>query len=902
VVFGISGNTSLSLPSSPQYGVKVGGFLDPQAEYVHKVVQVCTYASTLGASVSQPRDYLLTRVINLSIPAPPQMETYPAPPCSQELFEQASAMEHPRKRPCVSQVMDKDTLDPDLDLQESRARNDLRLKSTFEAIFRKFEHDFTGIGDEIDFQTGEIVVNNGHIKGMRSEHDIGDRKKGPSEDLGASTTAIGEGLRFRETSSLLSDDFDTLSNCGHKEVKVCAHIGVQSVDDDVDSLLGSEQDPDVRTEQDPQMEDIWSTGDGLRDKTTVNNSAPHQELPSQQAILAQFGPTLGLQIADLASKMRNPNGAPVEEAWRVPDLPAPPPTQRPILKSLINTRRERSVSPLKQMSLWAPSRSIGRPKKDRSVALSKWTPTGNSSFTVRAEVPLPDNTQTNGSPSRHTPSRREKGLDLYPTKHFNTVGHHRNQPRSVSENASYTTPKSSPFDNPNTSRNSRGSSLKRKRLQQSTQRTKTLNEGGQSPKKQGIKQHITPGQITTHHCRADCRALASPHSNPSPLSQRKQLTYCARWTLQEEELLWHLKEKTDLAYNQLVEYFPGRTKGNIRAHYLLMAPSSTSKPENSKTLFRPLYTPAEDELLVELRSNKALPWKEIMTSFPTRTANALTQRYCRILQVTTPCTKQTTSAKSSSATSEDLLHIDSGNPSLGATPSEQKLPKEHTNTVCLHGEHVARSSPQRTEADPRALCKVTDTARPLFPSRLMEETPLRDRTSKLDPPPSEAFKVVIQTSTSKQRQQIAHEEGVTMVMATPDSDHRPQCQSKDISMERTPPLNENISGRSESSHVKISQSRDAKSTPTASGKHKTTKSRTSQAAGTRASLKAMTPRSQAALVSLLGDGTDDEDELSKSANVIGGSKDRPLEFPNRTVGQGCMGGKICDRRFCFKCM
>lgn len=798
--------------------------------------------------------------------------------------------------------MDKDTLDPDLDLQESRARNDLRLKSTFEAIFRKFEHDFTGIGDEIDFQTGEIVVNNGHIKGMRSEHDIGDRKKGPSEDLGTSMTAFGEGLRVRETSSLLSDDFDTLSNCGHKKVKVWAHIGGQSVDDDVDSLLGSEQDPDVPTEQDPQMEDIWSTGDGLRNKTTVNNSAPHQELPSQQAILFQFGPTLGLQIADLVSRMRNPNGAPVEEAWRVPDLPAPPPTQKPILKSLINMRRERSVSPLNQMSLWAPSSSIGRPKKDRSVALSKWTPTGNNSFTARSEVPLPENTQTNGSPSRHTPSPQENGLDLYPTKQFNTVGHHRNQPQSVGENASYTTPKSSLSDNPDTSRDSRGSSLKRKRLQQSTQRTKTLNDGGQSLKTQGIKQHISPGQITTHHYRADCRALVSPRSSQSPLSQRKQLTYCARWTLKEEELLSHLKEKTDLAYNQLVEYFPGRTKGNIRAHYLLMAPSSSSKPENSKMPFRSLYTPEEDKLLVELRSNKALPWKEIITSFPTRTAHALRQRYCKISQVTTTYTNQSTSAEASSATSEDLLHIDSGKPSLGATPSEQKLLEEHTKTHCLHGEHVARSSPQRTEADPRALCKVTDTARPLFPSRMLEQAPLRDRTSKMDPPQSEAFKVVIQSSTSKQRQHIAHKEGVTTVITTPDSDHRLQCQSKDISVERTPPLNGNISGRSESSQTKSIQSRTSKSTPTASGMRKITKSRTSQAAGTKASLKAMTPGSKAALVSLLGDVTDDEDELSKSANVIGGLKDRLLEFPNRTVGQGCMGGKICDRSFCFKCM
>ncbi|KAI4129472.1 MAG: hypothetical protein LQ347_003766 [Umbilicaria vellea] len=63
--------------------------------------------------------------------------------------------------------------DPRLEIHELRARNDFKLKSAFETIFDKYGQDFSGLGDEIDLETGEIVVNNGHILGMRDEVDVG---------------------------------------------------------------------------------------------------------------------------------------------------------------------------------------------------------------------------------------------------------------------------------------------------------------------------------------------------------------------------------------------------------------------------------------------------------------------------------------------------------------------------------------------------------------------------------------------------------------------------------------------------------------------------------------------------------------------------------------------------------
>lgn len=61
--------------------------------------------------------------------------------------------------------------DPSFMLAKGRAEAAFQLKSRFEDIFAKYEKDFTGIGDEIDLETGEVVVDNGHLSSMRSMKD-----------------------------------------------------------------------------------------------------------------------------------------------------------------------------------------------------------------------------------------------------------------------------------------------------------------------------------------------------------------------------------------------------------------------------------------------------------------------------------------------------------------------------------------------------------------------------------------------------------------------------------------------------------------------------------------------------------------------------------------------------------
>jgi len=82
----------------------------------------------------------------------------------------ATPMERPLKRIRTSLP---EAPEDAIDLQVERERNDLNLKGAFEDIIKKYSKDFTDVGDEIDLETGEIIINNGHLSRMRDERDTG---------------------------------------------------------------------------------------------------------------------------------------------------------------------------------------------------------------------------------------------------------------------------------------------------------------------------------------------------------------------------------------------------------------------------------------------------------------------------------------------------------------------------------------------------------------------------------------------------------------------------------------------------------------------------------------------------------------------------------------------------------
>ncbi|KAK3945383.1 hypothetical protein QBC46DRAFT_349761 [Diplogelasinospora grovesii] len=88
--------------------------------------------------------------------------------------------------------------DPGYQFERSRAFAAFKLKSAFERIFEKYEKDFTGVGDEIDLATGEIVVDNGHIQSLKEANDDDASQDGSvdeEEEQGAQDKSTGNSIR-----------------------------------------------------------------------------------------------------------------------------------------------------------------------------------------------------------------------------------------------------------------------------------------------------------------------------------------------------------------------------------------------------------------------------------------------------------------------------------------------------------------------------------------------------------------------------------------------------------------------------------------------------------------------------------------------------------------------------------
>lgn len=61
--------------------------------------------------------------------------------------------------------------DPAYQFELARDNALYKLQSRFENIFAKYGRDFTGIGDEVDLVTGQILVDNGHLQSLQSVKD-----------------------------------------------------------------------------------------------------------------------------------------------------------------------------------------------------------------------------------------------------------------------------------------------------------------------------------------------------------------------------------------------------------------------------------------------------------------------------------------------------------------------------------------------------------------------------------------------------------------------------------------------------------------------------------------------------------------------------------------------------------
>ncbi|MCJ1435869.1 hypothetical protein MMC27_005245 [Xylographa pallens] len=242
---------------------------------------------------------------------------------------------------------------PQEQLLQKRARNDLRLKSRFESIFEKFGKDFTGVGDEIDFQTGKIVVNNGHLTTMQGELDA-------------------EGLANEE---------DELATVTPPKLNFSQHFRRNGA-----SLTRSQEDEEHSAQivqEGPYGPEVACIGSSIAAAIKMEDgssydSSVHGELFIARNILSQLsclGPHIRKSIAYVQRSANTSKVVSVETedltvdpVWRVPvilhpNLSTPSEETRERQKSVPEEPRlvspERSPSPTGQ-SLWSLARPVSR--------------------------------------------------------------------------------------------------------------------------------------------------------------------------------------------------------------------------------------------------------------------------------------------------------------------------------------------------------------------------------------------------------------------------------------------------------------------------------------------------------------------------------------------------------------
>ncbi|KAK4066377.1 hypothetical protein Trihar35433_6804 [Trichoderma harzianum] len=278
-------------------------------------------------------------------------------------------MEPPAKRRRMSQwLLDKDNADeddelasqpfeveakrdPDYKLSVERAYADQRFQITMAHIFEKYGRDFEGIGDEIDLVTGEIVVNNGHVRNMRDEGDVGG---GLAGDLADGEDDEDEGI-------LLEDLFDDEEEDGDEvrgQEKSQGGFGAKS-----QNIIDMDDDEEDRIIQGREASrDSHSTalvlGSSSRNTLDVSKAVARSSLYAAQG----FASSTELPFAsspfsfDRSPFVMEPWGFPGQFAdplWDQPELFAvhqPQKQQLPIKPSRYNFPSQSGES-----SIWAPN-------------------------------------------------------------------------------------------------------------------------------------------------------------------------------------------------------------------------------------------------------------------------------------------------------------------------------------------------------------------------------------------------------------------------------------------------------------------------------------------------------------------------------------------------------------------
>ncbi|KAH0492506.1 hypothetical protein TgHK011_007455 [Trichoderma gracile] len=327
-------------------------------------------------------------------------------------------MEPPAKRRRMSQLLlDKDNADedddelafrpfeveakrdPDYKLSVERAYADQRFQATMAHIFEKYGRDFEGIGDEIDLVTGEIVVNNGHVRNMRDEGDVGDGLRG---DLADGEDDEDEGILLEDLYGDEEEDEEEETRDKKNPVglgREGAHSGNDADDDD-------EEDRIIQGRQ--ATRDSHSTALVLGSSSRNASLARTSPFGVHNASPLHFEPPTELPFASSPFSF---DGSPfASDPWGYPGQYSDPLWDRPDLFAV--QRPPSQQLPLKPSRYHFPA---------RSGKSSIWAP--GSRFRAEDEEPLPSAFAVTFG--RHMLPRRRKILKhplLLPSTNLNGQG------------------------------------------------------------------------------------------------------------------------------------------------------------------------------------------------------------------------------------------------------------------------------------------------------------------------------------------------------------------------------------------------------------------------------------------------------------------------------------------------
>ncbi|KAI9763629.1 MAG: hypothetical protein M1835_007765, partial [Candelina submexicana] len=219
--------------------------------------------------------------------------------------------------------------------------------STFESIFEKYSKDFSTVGDEIDLETGEIVINNGHLRKMRDEQDAG-------KLLNMLMAAPG--------------DYDDLGDYEAEEIERKAILAIPELEDFFAESHNKENAGGAWTATEENRASLLDSGleetlviETNGDGSTLSSSP--SELPSSTDILRQFGTNLGPRIIQYVAHLQAGSNSKVKPFWHTPALPQPPSEKANVVQSIQNPLPQDRASSPTVHSIWGSEGTKAQAKK-----------------------------------------------------------------------------------------------------------------------------------------------------------------------------------------------------------------------------------------------------------------------------------------------------------------------------------------------------------------------------------------------------------------------------------------------------------------------------------------------------------------------------------------------------------